>query len=81
MLVFADGFGRAGGFDKDAVRDALAATETQTFYGNIKFDETGKNTAKPMVLYQIQDGAFVVVAPTEWAASEVRHPIPPWSER
>ena len=81
VLVFADAFERAGGFDKDAVRDALAATETQTFYGNIKFDETGKNIAKPMVLYQIQDGAFVVVAPTKWAASEVRHPTPPWSER
>ena len=81
VLVFADAFERAGGFDKDAVRDALATTETQTFYGNIKFDETGKNIAKPMVLYQIQDGAFVVVAPTKWAASEVRHPIPPGSER
>ena len=34
-----------------------------------------------MVLYQIQDGAYVVVAPTKWAASEVRHPTPPWSER
>ena len=81
VLVFADAFERAGGFDKDAVRDALAATETQTFYGNIKFDETGKNIAKPMVLYQIQDGAFVVVAPIKWAASEVRYPTPPWSER
>ena len=81
VIVFADAFERAGGFDKDAVRDALAATEMQTFYGNIKFDETGKNIAKPMVLYQIQDGAYVVVAPTRWAASEVRHPTPTWSER
>ena len=60
VLVFADAFERAGGFDKDAVRDALAATEMQTFYGNIKFDETGKNIAKPMVLYQIR------TAPTWW---------------
>ena len=81
VIVFADAFERAGGFGKDAVRDALAATEMQTFYGNIEFDETGKNIAKPMVLYQIQDGAYVVVAPTEWAASEVRRPTPPWSER
>jgi branched-chain amino acid transport system substrate-binding protein len=34
-----------------------------------------------MVLYQVQDGAFVVVAPTEWAAAEVRWPSPPWAER
>ncbi len=81
VLVFADAFERAGGFGKDAVRDALAATRMQTFYGNIRFDETGRNIAKPMVLYQIQDGAYVVVAPTRWAGSEVRHPTPPWSQR
>ena len=63
------------------MRDALAATEMQTFYGNIDFDDTGKNTAKPMVLYQVQDGEYKVVAPTKWASAKLRHPIPPWSER
>jgi len=81
VLVFADAFERAGSLDKVAVRDALAATDMQTFYGNILFDETGENIAKPMVLYQIQDGEYVVVAPTAWAAADVRWPIPPWSER
>lgn len=81
VLVFADAFERAGSFDRNAVRDALAATDMQTFYGNILFDETGKNVAKPMVLYQVQDGEYVVVAPTAWAAADVRWPIPPWSER
>ncbi len=46
--VFANAFERAGTLDKEAVRDAIAATDMQTFYGNIKFDDTGKNTAKPM---------------------------------
>ena len=81
VMVFADAFERAGSLDRDAVRDALSATEMETFYGNIKFDETGKNIAKPMVLYQVQDGEYVVVAPVEWAAAEVRHPTPSWSER
>lgn len=81
VLVYADAFERAGTLDKDAVRDAIAATDMQTFYGNVKFDETGKNIAKPMVLYQVQDGEYRVVAPTKWASSELRHPIPPWSER
>ncbi|MGH7186736.1 MAG: amino acid ABC transporter substrate-binding protein, partial [Pseudomonadota bacterium] len=58
VLVFADAFARAGDFDTAKVRDALAATDMQTFYGNVKFDETGKNTAKPMVLYQVQGGEF-----------------------
>ena len=67
---------RAGSLDKMSVRDALAATDMQTFYGSIKFDETGKNIAKPMVLYQIQDAAYRVVAPTRWAETDVIHPRP-----
>jgi branched-chain amino acid transport system substrate-binding protein len=63
------------------VRDALAATDIKTFYGPVKFDDTGKNTAKPMVLYQIQDGQYKVVAPAEWAAAELIHPMPTWEER
>ncbi len=81
VLVFADAFRRAGSFDTDKVRAALAATQMQTFYGNIKFDKTGKNIAKPMVLYQIQDGKYVVVAPTKWAAAKPRLPIPKWGKR
>jgi branched-chain amino acid transport system substrate-binding protein len=81
VLVFADAFARAGDFDTAKVRDALAATDMQTFYGNIKFDETGKNTAKPMVLYQVQGGEFKVVAPSKWAAAKVIYPAPGWSER
>lgn len=81
VLTFVDAFQRAGSLDPDQVRDALAETDMQTFYGNIRFDSTGKNIAKPMVLYQIQDGDYRVVAPTKWASSELRHPTPPWSQR
>jgi len=81
VLVYADAFERAGSLDQDQVRDAIAATDMQTFYGNVDFDETGKNVAKPMVLFQVQDGEYRVVAPTEWASAELRYPIPPWSER
>jgi len=76
VLVYADALARAGRFDPDAVRDALAATELETFYGNVKFDETGKNIAKPMVLRQIQNGEYVVVAPTKWAAGQLVFPKP-----
>ena len=50
VQVFADAFERAGNFDKETVRDAISATKMETFYGNIEFDETGRNIAKPMVL-------------------------------
>lgn len=81
VLVFKDAFERANSFDKKKVRDAIAKTNMQTFYGNIKFDKTGKNIAKPMVMYQVQDGQYKVVAPTKWASSKLRWPTPPWSKR
>ena len=76
VMVWADALQRAGAFDTDAVRAALAATDMRTFYGNIRFDETGKNVAKPMVLRQIRDGAYRVVAPTAWASDELLFPRP-----
>ncbi|MDX1424251.1 MAG: amino acid ABC transporter substrate-binding protein [Kiloniellales bacterium] len=81
VMTFVDAFERAGSFETDAVRDALAATEMETFYGNIKFDETGKNIAKPMALLQVQDGQYVVVAPTKWAEKEMIYPRPKWADR
>lgn len=76
VAVFASAFTAAGSLDQAAVRDALAATDMQTFYGNIKFDATGKNTAKPMVLFQVQNGELKVVAPTKWAEAEIVFPRP-----
>lgn len=76
LSVFKDAFERAGSLDKEAIRDALAQTDLNTFYGPIKFDETGKNTAKPMVLRQIQDGSYVVVAPRKYATGTLEYPRP-----
>ena len=81
VLVWKEAFERANSFDTEKLRDALAETNMQTFYGNIKFDETGKNIAKPMVLRQIVKGKFKVVAPTKWATSKLIHPIPKWNQR
>ena len=81
VQVFADAFERAGSLDPEAVRDALSQTDMMTFYGPIKFDETGKNVSKPTVLFQVQDGKYVVVYPQEFAEAEFRWPTPAWSER
>jgi len=85
LLVYKAAFERANSFDKDKVRDALAQTDMQTFYGNIKFSDTGQNIAKPMVLFQVRceggECANRVVAPTKWASHELVHPIPSWSSR
>ena len=53
VLVWKDAFERANSFDTKALRDALSATEIETFYGDIKFSEAGNNIAKPMFLRQI----------------------------
>ncbi len=74
VMVWKDAFERANSFDTDKLRDALAATDMDTFYGRIKFSEAGNNVAKPMVLRQIQNGQFNVVAPSKWASHAVQYP-------
>ena len=81
VLVYADALHRAGSLDVAKVREAIAKTDMQTFYGSVKFDGTGKNIAKPMVLYQVQNGQYKVVAPQKWATSKVIFPTPGWSQR
>lgn len=86
LLVFKDAFERANSFDQKKVRNALAATDMQTFYGNIKFAPGGQNVSKPMVLFQVicdSSGKCEnkVVAPLKWASAKLIHPIPKWSER
>jgi branched-chain amino acid transport system substrate-binding protein len=74
--AFVDAFKRARSLDPQMVRDAIAATELDTFYGPVKFDETGRNVAKTMVLTQVQGGKYVVVAPAKWATGKPVVPRP-----
>jgi branched-chain amino acid transport system substrate-binding protein len=76
VIVMADAINRANSLDKDAVRDALAATDLSTFYGQIKFSEAGNNIAKPMILRQLIDGKYYVVAPANVAEAELVYPRP-----
>jgi len=77
VLVWKDALERANSFDTLKVRDALSATNMKTFYGGIKFSAAGNNTAKPMVLRQIQGGKYNVVAPAKWASKEIVFPRNP----
>ncbi len=74
VYVFKDAFERAGSLDKEAVRDAISETDLATFYGQIKFSDAGNNIAKPMVLRQIQNGEYNVVAPSEFASHSLNWP-------
>ena len=74
VQVWADAFKRAQSFDTEKLRDAIAATDMDTFYGHVKFGPAGNNIAKPMVLRQIQDGKYNVVAPSKWASHKLTYP-------
>ena len=74
VYVFKDAFERANSLDKEKLRDAISATDLKTFYGQIRFSDAGNNIAKPMVLRQIQNGEYVVVAPSEFASHQVNWP-------
>ena len=74
VYVYKDAFERAGSLDKEKVRDAISETDMMTFYGGIKFSAAGNNVAKPMVLRQIQDGEYNVVAPSKFASHKLNWP-------
>jgi len=74
VMVWKDAFERANSFEPNKLRDAIADTNMDTFYGGIKFAPEGNNVAKPMVLRQIQNGEYNVVAPSKWASHPVQWP-------
>jgi branched-chain amino acid transport system substrate-binding protein len=63
----------------------IAKTDADTFYGNIKFADSGdhfhNNTALAPILVQIQDGEIVAVAPKETSTATMAYPLKPWSDR
>ncbi|MGD1879128.1 MAG: amino acid ABC transporter substrate-binding protein [Kiloniellaceae bacterium] len=71
VIVWKEAFEKANSLDPKKVRDAIAATDMETFYGPVRFSEAGNNIAKPMVLRQIQDGDYVVVAPSKYASHQL----------
>ncbi|MDJ0713600.1 MAG: amino acid ABC transporter substrate-binding protein [Prochloraceae cyanobacterium] len=72
---------KAGSLEPDAVRQAMGELNVVTFYGPINFDETGKNTAKPMGSIQIQNGKIQLVAPKDTAVTQNIYPATKWKER
>ncbi|MGB3417788.1 MAG: amino acid ABC transporter substrate-binding protein, partial [Mesorhizobium sp.] len=68
--------------DRVALKDAIAETDIQTFYGPIKFEKEGAHyhdNIQPIpVLVQIQGGKVVAVGPKEAAAADYIYPLPAW---
>ncbi len=63
---------KAGTVDSVKVRDAIAATDTETFYGRVKFAEGGQiNSLQPPV-FQLVGGKPVILWPDAIKAGEIR---------
>jgi len=60
--------------DAEKIKTALAALDVQSFFGRIKFDSTGQNTFKPMVVIQIQKGKIITVWPRSIAQAKMIWP-------
>ena len=68
-----------------AVRDAIAATDIQTFYGKINFADDGEyyhaNVGLTPLTVQIQQQKVVVVGPTQEMESAAQYPMLSWKKR
>jgi branched-chain amino acid transport system substrate-binding protein len=65
VVLLQNAIERAGSTDKKKVRDALAKTDIQTFYGPIKFSANGMNAPRDLPIIQVQNKAIKVLAPSD----------------
>jgi branched-chain amino acid transport system substrate-binding protein len=80
VQIFADAIERAGTLDRDAIRDAVAATDMTAVIGPVTFNADGTgNVLNPMV--QWQNGKLELVWPFEQASADFQYPAPPFEER
>jgi branched-chain amino acid transport system substrate-binding protein len=82
VWAFAKAIEKAGSIDGPKVRDAIAALDIMTFYGQIKFDSRGVNIYKPMAIEQLQpDGKKYTVWPEKVAEKPALYPMVAWEKR
>jgi branched-chain amino acid transport system substrate-binding protein len=80
VQILADAIERAGTLDRDAIRDAIAATDMTTVIGPVTFNEDGTgNVLNPMS--QWQNGQLELVWPADQATAPLAYPAIPFEER
>ena len=80
IQILAGAVESAGSLDRDAIRDAIAATDMDTVIGPVTFKEDGTGNVITAVL-QVQNGRPELVWPAEFATADIVYPAPPFSER
>lgn len=80
VQILADAIERAGSLDREAIRDAIAATDLQTVVGQVAFRENG--TGEVIAPYlQYQGGTIELIWPEEFATADLVYPAPPYDQR
>lgn len=70
----------ADSLDQDAIRDALRALDTETFFGPVNFDDTtGRNIGLEYPV-QIVDGVPIIVYPEDAASATPTYPLSGWGD-
>jgi branched-chain amino acid transport system substrate-binding protein len=80
IQILTDALSRAGALDRDKLRDAVAATNTTTVVGPVRFrsDGTGEVT---VFFQQWLKGKQELIWPKEFATARFGYPAPPFSQR
>jgi branched-chain amino acid transport system substrate-binding protein len=71
---------KAGSFESEKLREALATIEVNTAFGRYKVDAKGMNSHEG-ITFQILRGQRKVVWPDKWAETKAELPMPEWSKR
>jgi branched-chain amino acid transport system substrate-binding protein len=80
VQILAAAVTRAGGTDREKVRDAVAATSMNTVIGAVKFRPDGTGIV-PQALLQWSNGKQELVWPKEAATAPLAFPAPPFDKR
>jgi branched-chain amino acid transport system substrate-binding protein len=71
---------KAGSFDNEKLREALATIEVHTILGRYKVDAKGMNEHEGLT-FQILRGQRRIVWPEKWAETKAELPMPTWDKR
>jgi branched-chain amino acid transport system substrate-binding protein len=71
---------KAGSFNNEKLREALATIEVHSVFGHYKVDARGMNDHEGLT-FQILRGKRLVVWPEKWAQTKPELPMPEWSKR
>jgi branched-chain amino acid transport system substrate-binding protein len=63
VQIVAAAIEKAGSLDRNAIRDAIAAIDTNTVIGQVKFDASGVRVNAPLTVEQWQNGVMQLVWP------------------